>query len=67
MKKKDIQQIRNKDIKELAAEIAQEKKNLFSLHLDFVQNKLKNVKSLSNKRKDIARMSSILREKELLA
>lgn len=59
--KKDLQQ---KSINELRLLLKQVKEELFSLSLEKVQKKLKNTSSISQKRKNIARILTILKEKE---
>lgn len=65
MKSKDKKTLKSKDVKELLQFITEEKKSLFALKLDLLQNKLKNTRSLFAKRKDIARAFTYLREKQL--
>ena len=59
--KKDLQQ---KSINELRLLLKQVKEELFSLRLEKVQKKLKNTSSIFQKRKNIARILTILKEKE---
>lgn len=59
--KKDLQQ---KSVNELRLLLKQVKEELFSLRLEKVQKKLKNTSSIFQKRKDIARILTILKEKE---
>lgn len=65
MKSKDIKSLQDKTQGELAQMTADLKSELFSLRLDKSQNKLKNQRSIFIKRKDMARVLSVLREKEL--
>lgn len=65
MKNKTLQEIKNKDITELKKSVHEAKKELLTLSLDHTQFKLKNVRSLFLKRKEIAVMKTILREKEI--
>lgn len=64
MKKKDIQELRTKDIQELKALLTQAREKLLSLQLEKAQYKLKNLRSLFMQRKDIAKIQTILSEKE---
>lgn len=65
MKTKDRQALHAKTIEELKKFLQDLKGTLFSLSLDKTQNKLKNTKSIYLKRKEIAQISTVLREKEL--
>ena len=61
-----LQEIKEKTIDELMEFILESKKELFSLRMG--HNKLKqleNTASISNKKKDIARAKTVLRQKEL--
>ena len=62
MKLKEITGKSEKELKELLSEKKQE---LFKLNLDNKQNKLKNTRAIYNSRKEIARILTLIREKEL--
>ncbi len=64
MKTKVKKDLHAKTSKELQAELKEAREQLFSLKLDKVQNKLKNLRAVFTKRKDIARILSIIKEKE---
>lgn len=64
MKLKDKKQIFEKPEKELIKDLKEAKVALFNLKLEKSQNKLKNTKSLFWKRKEIAWILTILKEKE---
>ncbi len=66
MKKNDFGQIKGLDIKELMIKIAAIKAEMPDLMLDKNMNKLKDLKIISKKRKDLAQISTVLRQKELL-
>lgn len=66
MKTKEKKILREKTIAELKLSINEAKDGLRADYLEAQRGKLKNTSTLLHKRKDIARMSSILREKELL-
>lgn len=66
MKIKEKKTLREKTIAELKLSISEAKDGLRADYLEAQRGKLKNTSLLLHKRKDIARMSSILREKELL-
>ena len=65
MKTKDKKELRLKSLKELKNLVAEAEDALDGLKLDKAQNKLKNTSQLSLKRKGIAQMLTIIREKEL--
>lgn len=65
MKIKLKQELHAKTIEELKKTFQEVKKELDALQLEFSQGKLKNISSLFHKRKDMARVQTILRGKEL--
>lgn len=67
MKLKDKKQLFEKSEKELIKDLKEAKIALFNIKLEKSQNKLKDTKSLFWKRKEIAWILTILKEKELLA
>jgi large subunit ribosomal protein L29 len=65
MKKKEMNELKEKDLKalkDLAKKVDQE---IFKLKMDKRTAKLKNVSSLGQKRRDLAKIKTIIREKEL--
>ncbi|MDP3988510.1 MAG: 50S ribosomal protein L29 [Candidatus Levybacteria bacterium] len=64
MKTKVKKDLHAKTLKELQTELKEAREQLFSLKLDKAQNKLKNLRAVFTKRKDIARILSIIKEKE---
>ncbi len=64
MKSKDIKELHSKAELELKKLLKEAKSALLSLKLDKEQNKLKNTRELFNKRKEIAVLKTILKEKE---
>ena len=63
-----LDEIKQKSIEELKEAILESKKELFTLKMG--HNKLKqleNTASISNKKREIARMKTVLRQKELNA
>lgn len=62
MKTKDIA---GKDEKELKNLLKEKRKDLFDLNLENKQNKLKNTRSIFNTKKEIAKILTLIREKEL--
>ncbi len=65
MKRKEITELGQKSASELQQMLQEAKELLFTLKLDKVQFKTKNMRAVFNKRKDIARIATKLREKEL--
>lgn len=66
MKSKDKKTMSDKSTNELQAQLKEARDELFSLRLDKAQNKLKNTRSLFLKRKEIAYVLTLIREKELM-
>lgn len=58
-------EIRNMSTAELEAKLASLKKDLFTLRMQHATNQLDNPLQIQNVKKDIARVKTILREKEL--
>lgn len=67
MKKNDKKKIQEKDKSELQTMLLEAKNTLLSMRLDFSMGKIKNTRALFEKRKEIARILTFLREKELKA
>lgn len=64
MKAKDKKELPTKTIAELRTALQDARKILFDLRMATVQQKLKNTRSLFVKRKEIATILTVLREKE---
>ena len=58
-------EIRNMSAADLEAKLADLKKDLFTLRMQHATNQLDNPSQISAVKKDIARVKTILREKEL--
>lgn len=58
------QELRKKDIKELAKSVADLKKKLSEARFRFSANQLKNVKEINGIKKEIARSLTIIKENE---
>jgi len=67
MKSKEKKQIKEKTLGELKTSLKEAKGILFSLKLDKAQNKLKNTRSIFLKRKEVARILTELRRREINA
>lgn len=66
MKKQALAEIKNIDIQALKGRMQHSDEEMQKLVLDKSINKLTDVKTLRRKRKDIAQIATILRQKELL-
>lgn len=66
MKRNELIQIKALDIKELQIKAKSLKDEIASLVIDKNTNKLKDKKAIFKKRKDLAKLKTILRQKELL-
>ena len=67
MKKNDLVQIKGLDAKELKSKAKAINIEIADLILDKNMKKIKDLKTISKKRKDMAQILTILRQKELLA
>lgn len=66
MKKQELIQIKGFDLKELRAKAKVLKEEIANFTLDKNMKKLKDLKTISKKRKDLARVLTVIRQKELL-
>lgn len=66
MKKNDFKEIKTLSLKVLSEKIKQAKKDVADLILDKNTKKLKDVKVIFKKRKEIAKMMTILNQKQLV-
>lgn len=66
MKRTQLKEIKDLALKELILKINTAKLEIADLSLDKNTNKLKDIKSVSKKRKDIAQMLTIVRQKQLI-
>lgn len=58
------EELRKKDVKELEKSVVELKKKLSDLRFKFASNQLKNVKEGANAKKEIARMMTVINEKQ---
>ena len=65
VKKMKANEIRNLSVEELDKKLAELKKDLFMLRMQHATNHLDNPIRISNVRRDIARVKTVLREKQL--
>ena len=64
MKAKEIKEIRGKSVEELEKSLQGLKKDLFMLRMQHATNQLDNPMQIAAVKKDIARIKTIIREKE---
>jgi len=62
-----IKEIREKETSQLEHELAEKQKHLFALRSQAVTEKLENPSLLGKTRKEIARIKTVLRERQLVA
>ena len=66
MKRTEFNELKNLDLPVLTKKVLQAKGELADLILDKNMKKLKDVKQVGKKRKDIAQMMTVIRQKQLL-
>jgi ribosomal protein L29 len=66
VKKKDIQKLHQLSLGELQERLVQARKELVDLRMSAGKEKTKDVKAIGKKRDEIARVMTILKEKEFL-
>ena len=64
MKAKEIKQVRELSLEKLQEKLQELKKDLFMLRMQHATNQLDNPLQIANIKKDIARIKTIIREKE---
>ena len=64
MKAKEIKEIRGLSVEKLAEKLQELKKDLFMLRMQHATNQLDNPMKIAAVKKDIARIKTIIREKE---
>ena len=64
MKAKEIKEVRGLSVEKLEAKLQELKKDLFMLRMQHATNQLDNPLQIANIKKDIARIKTIIREKE---
>ena len=64
MKAKEIKEIRGLSVEDLNKKLNELKKDLFMLRMQHATNQLDNPKKIAAAKKDIARIKTIIREKE---
>jgi ribosomal protein L29 len=65
MKTNDKKALRTKTVDELKTMVKETKEAIFNMKMDVMQSKEKNVRQLSHKRDDIARILTVIKEKEM--
>lgn len=66
MKKNELVQIKGLNIKELKDKVKSQREAVANLTLDKNRSKLKDTKAVFKKRKDLAQVLTVLRQKEML-
>ena len=64
MKAKEIKEVRALSVEKLQEKLQELKKDLFMLRMQHATNQLENPLQIANIKKDIARIKTIIREKE---
>ena len=64
MKAKEIKEVRGQSVEKLEAKLQELKKDLFMLRMQHATNQLDNPMQIAAVKKDIARVKTIIREKE---
>ena len=64
MKAKEIKEVRGLSVEKLEAKLQELKKDLFMLRMQHATNQLDNPMKIAAVKKDIARIKTIIREKE---
>ena len=64
MKAKEIKQVRDLSVEKLQEKLQELKKDLFMLRMQHATNQLENPMQIAAVKKDIARIKTIIREKE---
>lgn len=63
MKKQQLNDIKNKSVKDLKAQVKNMKKEIANLTLDLKLGKLKNLRAISTKKRDIAQTLTLVNQK----
>ncbi len=66
MKKNELIQVKALDLKELAAKAKTLRKEIANVTMDKNMKKLKDLKSITKKRKDLAQVLTITKQKQML-
>lgn len=66
MKRKDVEKLHQLSVQELREKLVQTRKELIDLRMSEGREKTKDVKIIGKKRDDLARIMTILKEKEFL-
>ena len=64
MKSKEIKEVRGRSVEKLQEKLQELKKDLFMLRMQHATNQLDNPMQIAAVKKDIARIKTIIREKE---
>ena len=67
MPNRDLQELKELDVSELEARLGETKQELFNLRFQHVTGQLDNTSKLGDLRKRVARINTLLREREIAA
>jgi len=67
MKKNDLQEMKSLDVKTIFERAKKVRREIDEVIMDKNMGKIKDLKTISKKKKDLAQMMTVLRQKELLA
>lgn len=65
MKRKEINQLHKQTLSELRKLLKEIREKLLKLKMDFLGGKVKDVRTIAKTRDDLARITTVIREKEL--
>ncbi len=66
MKRNDLAEVKSMDVKALAGRVKKLKEEVLELVIDKNMSKMADLKSIDKKRKEIAQILTVMRQKELL-
>ncbi len=67
MKKKDFQELKNREISKLVEIVAEKRKELARISVKITAGEEKNLKKAKDLRRELARILTLIREKEIVA
>ena len=65
MKKNELKEMMNRSVEELSTELQNKKSELFNLRFQLATGQLQNTAAIRECKKDIARVQTIIRQREL--
>ena len=67
MKSKELKELKDKTVAELDTQLKDKKAELFNLRFQLATGQLQNTMAISNCKRDIARVKTIIRQREMQA